>query len=71
MKRKPFKYYDGKTVKVGDLIVGGWCGTCKIIKIEKYTIKARNTVQPNLIFDIYDYTQNCDLLGRKEVDRVS
>lgn len=70
MKRKPFKYYDGKTVKVGDLIVGGWCGTCKIIKIEKNRIISKNILQGG-IFDLYDYTQNCDLLGRKEVDRVS
>ena len=70
MKRKPFKYYNGQTVKVGDLIVGGWCGTCKIIKVKKWSILAKNIVQDK-IFNLYDYTENCDLLGRKEVDRVN
>lgn len=57
------KYYDGQEVKAGDSIVGGWCGTCEITKCDNEEVVARN-VFTNEIFDLLDYTQFCDLLGR-------
>lgn len=60
-----FKYYDGQTVMVGDSIVGRWCGTCEIIKCDNEEVVARN-ICTNEIFELKDYTYNCDLLGRKD-----
>ena len=58
------KYYDGQEVIVGDSIVGGACGDCKVVEIKDQEIVAKN-LWTGEVFDLFDYTHCCDLLSRK------
>jgi hypothetical protein len=58
-------YYKSKfSAKIGDKIVGGWCGDCRIVKKTKYETVARNVLTKEE-FEVSDYIGSCDLLERK------
>jgi hypothetical protein len=61
------KYYNSEIhAKIGDKIVGAWCGTCEIIEKVGLEIIAKNT-QTGEIFDVSEYVAFCDLLERKDL----
>jgi hypothetical protein len=57
------KYYNGEEVKTGDLFVGGWCGTCEIIRVSDNEVVAKN-VMTKEVFELDGYMDSCDLLSR-------
>jgi hypothetical protein len=65
------KYYDNQEVRFGDLFVGGWCGTCEIIRVSDNEVIAKN-VMTKEVFELDGYMDSCDLLSRlKDEDGIS